>query len=218
MGDLNLDFSGKENMKNNRLKHRIYARASHFLLHFCAAMVPIRPLQLPDATFCRWHKHATTKLSFLKFKLVCVLCKGVTVRTILLLNAHFKYCPRWGRRVAEGSQPPTSRSFSAPIHFFFVPPFSPFWGLKYQAFLRNFLLSLSLPPFKHRHLLLIPSPPYVPFPSAFNQGWCYSLERLRFTFTPNGRRELVLRDQVSPPIFRLLFIASTQEWVVLCQF
>ena len=37
------------------------------------------------------------------------------------------------------------------------------------------------------------------------------LERLRFTFTPNGRREFLPRDPVSPLIFRLLFIASTQK-------
>ena len=37
------------------------------------------------------------------------------------------------------------------------------------------------------------------------------IERLRFTFAPNGRREFVPRDQVFPLIFRLLFIASTQK-------
>ena len=37
------------------------------------------------------------------------------------------------------------------------------------------------------------------------------IERLRFTFTPNGKREFVPRDQVFPLIFRLLFIASTQK-------
>ena len=36
------------------------------------------------------------------------------------------------------------------------------------------------------------------------------LERLRVTFTPNGKRELVPRDQVSPYCY-LLFITSTQS-------
>ena len=40
-----------------------------------------------------------------------------------------------------------------------------------------------------------------------------AIERLRFTFTPNGRREFVPCDQVFP-LFRLLFIASTQKYVV----
>ena len=37
------------------------------------------------------------------------------------------------------------------------------------------------------------------------------LERLRFTFTPNGKRDFVPRDQVFPLIFPLLFIVSTQK-------
>ena len=40
-----------------------------------------------------------------------------------------------------------------------------------------------------------------------------TLERLRFTFTPNGRREFVPRDQVLP-----LFIASKQKQVVYASF
>ena len=38
-----------------------------------------------------------------------------------------------------------------------------------------------------------------------------TLQRLRLTFTPNGKREFAPRDQVFPPIFRLPFIASTQK-------
>ena len=37
------------------------------------------------------------------------------------------------------------------------------------------------------------------------------VERLRFTFTPNGKREFVPRDQGFPLIFPLLFIVSTQK-------
>ena len=37
------------------------------------------------------------------------------------------------------------------------------------------------------------------------------LERLRFTFTPNGKLDFVPRDQVFPLIFPLLFIVSTQK-------
>ena len=37
------------------------------------------------------------------------------------------------------------------------------------------------------------------FPSYFRVNWLHlSLERLRFTFTPNGRRDFVPRDQVFP--------------------
>ena len=36
-------------------------------------------------------------------------------------------------------------------------------------------------------------------------------ERLRFTFTPNGKREFVSRDQVFPLFFVYCFIASTQK-------
>ena len=39
----------------------------------------------------------------------------------------------------------------------------------------------------------------------------YTLERLRFTFTPNGRREFVPRDQVFPLFSIYLFITSTQK-------
>ena len=38
-----------------------------------------------------------------------------------------------------------------------------------------------------------------------------TLQRLRFTFTPNGKRDFVPRDQVFPLIFPLLFIVSTQK-------
>ena len=41
--------------------------------------------------------------------------------------------------------------------------------------------------------------------SSGNEKRFQTLER--YTFTPNGRREFVARDQ----IFRLLFIASTQN-------
>ena len=182
-------------MKNNRLKQRIYARASHFSLHFCAAIAPIRPLKLPDATFWRWHKHAMMKLSFPKFKLVCVLYKGVIVRTILLLNAPFKYWPSWGRRVAGGSKPPTSR----PCYLCFLP-FALFWFW-------NILAPRSLSTVTFRSFLP-PPPALCTIPIRIQPGLMYSLERLRFTFTPNGRLEFVPRDQVCPlfSVYSLLLL------------
>ena len=46
---------------------------------------------------------------------------------------------------------------------------------------------------------------------ALTSGLIDLLERLRFTFTPNGKRDFVPRDQVFPLIFPLLFIVSTQK-------
>ena len=43
------------------------------------------------------------------------------------------------------------------------------------------------------------------------KGTIKVLERLRFTFTPNGKLDFVPRDQVFPLIFPLLFIVSTQK-------
>jgi len=45
--------------------------------------------------------------------------------------------------------------------------------------------------------------------TIFTADGSSTIERLRFTFTPNGEREFVPRDQVSPLNCHLLFISST---------
>ena len=49
---------------------------------------------------------------------------------------------------------------------------------------------------------------------CFRERICALIEMLSITFTSNGKREFVPRDQVSPFTCRLLFIISTNKLVV----
>ena len=51
------------------------------------------------------------------------------------------------------------------------------------------------------------------------QKLVHVIERLRVTFTPNGKSKFVPRHKVFPNKYcRLLLITSTQKWVVSRQF
>ena len=110
------------------------------------------------------------------------------------------------------SQHPSIFSLFLPLALFWV------WNIKHFYIIFSSLSRFSL--LKHGHLSFVPPPPplpssYVPFPSAFSQGWCYSLERLRVTFTPNGRLEFVPRVQVFPlfSVYSLLLLHKISSFM-----
>ena len=92
-----------------------------------------------------------------------------------------------------------------------LTPLPPPWGLKNQACYHCDDHTVTSPPQGKQHSegqnpAVMITPPtstshcYPNSQSGYHQGKYSVLERLRFTFTPNGKREFVPRDQVFPLI------------------
>ena len=106
---------------------------------------------------------------------------------------------------------PSFRNVGVSFDRLLLPSFSHFSIVHFKHCWVIFPISPAFHPFRTR--ITRPFLSHLPNPSQWSHPL---LERLRFTFTPNGRREFLPRDQVFPlfSVYSLLFLDKNKLFYV----